>query len=363
MAKKIRIKDIADLAGVSAGTVDRVLHNRGNVAEHKRIKVEEALKQMNYTPNIHLSAISLRKNYKIVISIPKSTAGEYWSFAEQGIKAALETYSAIDITCTFCYYNHFDLYSCRSSFEEVLGMEPDGVIIGPTFRDETIYLANQLSDLNIPYVFIDSAVEGTDPLAYFSADPFTCGYMIARLITQIVPPDGNIALLQALRVGDESANTTILRKAGFMAYYNEHKLQNRLCRINYSAHDSEKNEELLRDHFITNRDIHGAVIFNSRAHVITDYFRKHKIRDIKFVGIDLTQSNAKALEAGYIDFLVEQRVSQQAYLAVETLVQHLVLGKTPPVANNTPIDILIKENAALYRESAASAIAKRPDLI
>ena len=39
MAKKIRIKDIADLAGVSAGTVDRVLHNRGNVTEDKRIRL------------------------------------------------------------------------------------------------------------------------------------------------------------------------------------------------------------------------------------------------------------------------------------------------------------------------------------
>jgi len=37
---KIRIKDIATLAGVSEGTVDRVLHNRGEVSE----KVKRLLK-------------------------------------------------------------------------------------------------------------------------------------------------------------------------------------------------------------------------------------------------------------------------------------------------------------------------------
>ena len=30
--EKIRIKDIAELSGVSVGTVDRVLHNRPNVS-------------------------------------------------------------------------------------------------------------------------------------------------------------------------------------------------------------------------------------------------------------------------------------------------------------------------------------------
>ena len=42
MAKKIRIKDIAETAGVSPGTVDRVLHNRGDVSEASRRRAEEA---------------------------------------------------------------------------------------------------------------------------------------------------------------------------------------------------------------------------------------------------------------------------------------------------------------------------------
>ena len=36
---KTRIKDIARLAGVSIGTVDRVLHERGEVSEKTRLKV------------------------------------------------------------------------------------------------------------------------------------------------------------------------------------------------------------------------------------------------------------------------------------------------------------------------------------
>jgi len=34
--KKITIKDIAQLAGVSIGTVDRVIHNRGEVSDKTR---------------------------------------------------------------------------------------------------------------------------------------------------------------------------------------------------------------------------------------------------------------------------------------------------------------------------------------
>ena len=52
MAEKIRIKDIAERAGVSVGTVDRVLHDRPNVSKPARDKVEKALKEMNYQPDL-----------------------------------------------------------------------------------------------------------------------------------------------------------------------------------------------------------------------------------------------------------------------------------------------------------------------
>ena len=50
--KKIRIVDIAKLAGVSPGTVDRVIHNRGRIAPDKKERIEEIIKQLGYRPNI-----------------------------------------------------------------------------------------------------------------------------------------------------------------------------------------------------------------------------------------------------------------------------------------------------------------------
>ena len=57
--EKTRIKDIAELSGVSVGTVDRVLHNRPNVSKAAREKVEKALKEMDYKPNMYASALLL----------------------------------------------------------------------------------------------------------------------------------------------------------------------------------------------------------------------------------------------------------------------------------------------------------------
>ena len=55
--KRITVKDIATLAGVSKGTVDRVLHNRGEVSEASREKVMKIARQIGYKPNVHASLL------------------------------------------------------------------------------------------------------------------------------------------------------------------------------------------------------------------------------------------------------------------------------------------------------------------
>ena len=63
-SKKARIKDIAALAGVSIGTVDRVLHKRGEVAEKTRAKVEKILEESHYSPNLMARVLKSSKRYQ-----------------------------------------------------------------------------------------------------------------------------------------------------------------------------------------------------------------------------------------------------------------------------------------------------------
>ena len=59
--ERVRIKDIAIMAGVSVGTVDRVIHGRSGVSKESRIRVEKILKQLNYQPNMYASALASNK--------------------------------------------------------------------------------------------------------------------------------------------------------------------------------------------------------------------------------------------------------------------------------------------------------------
>ena len=87
---KIRIKDIAERAGVSVGTVDRVLHERPNVSPKALEKVKKALAEMDYKPNMYASALAYNKSYTFYCIIPKHESEAYWEEVEEGVRAACE---------------------------------------------------------------------------------------------------------------------------------------------------------------------------------------------------------------------------------------------------------------------------------
>ena len=104
---KIRIKDIAERAGVSVGTVDRVLHKRPNVSKSALEKVEKALAEMDYKPNMYASALAYNKSYQFFCILPKHESEAYWDEVEEGTMAACERFRDFRVSVKLLYYNRF----------------------------------------------------------------------------------------------------------------------------------------------------------------------------------------------------------------------------------------------------------------
>ena len=88
------IKQIAEMAGVSRGTVDRVLNNRGSVNANTAARVREIAEKLNYKPNkAGLMLAAQKKNLKIgVILFPDSNP--FFSEVLEGVNAKAKELSA-----------------------------------------------------------------------------------------------------------------------------------------------------------------------------------------------------------------------------------------------------------------------------
>ena len=156
MSKEIiTIKDIAARAGVSTGTVDRVLHNRPNVSKSALEKVNKALEELDYRPNMYASALAYNKTYNFYIVLPKHEQEAYWDEIEEGAQACTDFRRDFGINLKFVYYERFNNAAFTRMVREFLTAKIDGVIIVPTTLEQTWRFTEKLTERQIPYVLLD----------------------------------------------------------------------------------------------------------------------------------------------------------------------------------------------------------------
>ncbi len=79
----MKIQDVAKKANVGVGTVSRVLNNNGYVSEKTRIKVEEAIRELQYTPNELARNLYHNKNNTIAVILPDAANPFYASLVNE----------------------------------------------------------------------------------------------------------------------------------------------------------------------------------------------------------------------------------------------------------------------------------------
>lgn len=346
MSKQLTIQQIAQLAGVSVGTVDRILHNRGNVSKKAAEKVNKVLDSEGYSFNIHTSAVGLRKNFQVVIAFPNNKESEYWDLVFQGVKEAEEEYNDLNIKCQFLFFDQYDAKACSRAFKSIPEMQPSGVILATTYIEETKSLCKQLDEKQIPYIFVDGDVDDTNPIASFFADQEICGKLQAKLIRAFSPASFEIALSHPLREGGRVSNNSQHRINAFKQYFKNSMDDARLKYFFFSPAVPQKvTQEELRNFLEANPRVKSIAVGLSTANMIADALFAIGRTDIHVCGFDLTPSAKRCLQQGTLDFVIDQKPVKQGYDAFDSLVHYLVYGSTGrPQKNIFHADVIFPEN-------------------
>ncbi len=347
---KIRIKDIALRAGVSTGTVDRVLHDRGHVSSAAREKVLKALEEMDYSPNIMARALASKKSIQVISLMPQPDSDPYWQLPQLGLEKALqgvEHYGVLNKAI------HFDLFSSRDfrkKAEAILAGEPfDALLVAPIFQEESLWLLDQVNSRHIPVILINTDLIESEVLSYVGQDSHQSGILAGRLLDLVVGPEKGEALL--LNLGKETReNARHLREkeAGFRKYLAATHLT-----VETAEFDSYMDPDLLRAFVADLRSRHtklrGLFITNSRAYFLLRS-AGDLLEDVRLVGFDLLPENLAYLQKRQIDFIINQNPVQQGYIGLMTAVNHVLFEKSVARRQHLPLDVVLPENAIYYLE-------------
>src|SRR5919201_378904 len=87
---KVRLTEVAKLAGVSPITASRFFRNPEAVSPLKRVRVESAAKELGYVPNLAARALASQRTEIIAVLIPSLT-NNVFSDVLRGIYDAAES--------------------------------------------------------------------------------------------------------------------------------------------------------------------------------------------------------------------------------------------------------------------------------
>jgi len=345
--KRITVKDIAEKAGVSRGTVDRVLHNRGRVSEDVAIKVQRAIEALKYKPNLVARSLATQKTFTIACLLPDPTEDPFWQKPQIGIEVAMQEVRDFGIEISQFHFSLFDPQSFKDSATSLLTSCPDAVLVATEFYSHAESFFNTATERNIPVLCINTLITEFPTLGYIGQDSFQSAVLAGRLFDIAVP---NLNGIVTLNIGARSIEQKHLlhKEHGLHYYFDESQKKVHISAIDIvSFKDKGRLEEELAK-VLTPLTFQGIFITNSRAYHVIPALRSLGYTDRCIIGFDLLEENKRYLQSGEINFIINQDPIKQGQLAIKTLFSYLLDKKHPDQFNFLPLDIVVKENCEFY---------------
>ena len=149
--KKLTIKEIAKLAGVSTTAVSFVINNKNGISDRTRSKVLEIIKQTNFIPSLNSRRLFFKKSYNISLVIKQSSSPFSDLFYFEITKGVLDKSKEYGYNIVFT-----EIYIKNGIVQipEIIKQnDSDGIIF---LQDTEQPILNAIEKLEIPYVVVDA---------------------------------------------------------------------------------------------------------------------------------------------------------------------------------------------------------------
>lgn len=152
---KVTIKDVAKNAGVSIGTVSKVLNDKGYVSKELRKRVQDTIQQLNYQVNANARSLKISKTNKIGVIVSDISNTYQMSLAK----------SVEDMIRSMYYHmlvmsHNEDPQTERELLRLILEQRVDGLVLYPTGGERNADMIQMVQGHRIPVIIVDRKVEG-----------------------------------------------------------------------------------------------------------------------------------------------------------------------------------------------------------
>ena len=226
------IKMIAERAGVSIGTVDRVLHDRPYVKEEVRRRVLEVMEELDYQPNRVASALAtsgMARHFAIIQPTWESYVGEAMAAGVAKFRQDRQDYN---VSVTIHPYRQGRMEDCLHLLD-TLAEEVQGIALCAADCPQVRQKLELLAERRMPVVTFNSDIAGARRLCYVGEDAHHAGRVAGDIAAKFLRPGDRILLVYA----DHGYAGHKGRADGFLERLAERGLRQEDCRV-AETHDN-----------------------------------------------------------------------------------------------------------------------------
>lgn len=342
----VTIKKIAEIAGVSRGTVDRVLNERPGVNANTYKNVKEIAEKLGYEPNMAGQMLAAqKKKIKLSFIVCDTPVDLFFADVYQAALKKAEELKTYGVSVKFYLIKELSDKAITPLLEQVEADEPDGIALVPLPLQSITTFIKKMDDKNIPMVYLNLDMEQTSRISYVGCDYYAAGKVAAGLIALTTRDRGRIALATSF---DDQSPAFRQRLSGFIGELNKNypniEILNKDSDVVFQKGEYMNILELVKE----TSDLDAIYIVNPGDYSICEEIAKlDKKKRIKIITNDIVSKQKHLMDKGIIAATVGQQPERQGELPLQILYDYIGLGIHPMDKYLTELSIYIKQNITL----------------